>query len=212
MAIEVIGAGFGRTGTLSLKHALEQLGFGRCYHMMEVTEAEVPVWHAAGRGELPNWPQLFGDCRSCVDWPACNFWRELCETYPKAKVVLTVRDPERWYDSVMNTIYKFSSIGRERGQDAVAKERLDMVFDVIWYPLFDDRMDDKAHVIGVFEAHNAEVRAGVPADRLLEYQVGSGWAPLCEFLDRPVPDTPFPRVNSTEEFTQMMGAMLDEGE
>ena len=112
MGLEVIGAGFGRTGTLSLKLALEQLGFAQCYHMFEVMNhpEHVPLWRAAHRGEPTDWEALFAGYRAAVDWPSCNFWREQLDTWPDAKVILTQRDPERWYTSVMNTIWQSAGL------------------------------------------------------------------------------------------------------
>ena len=109
--LKVIGAGFGRTGTLSTKVALEELGFGPCYHMVEVFEhpAHVPVWDAAARGETVNWRELFKDYQATVDWPGCTFYKEFMELYPDAKVLLTVRDPEKWYESAQSTIYQRTS-------------------------------------------------------------------------------------------------------
>lgn len=201
MGLKVIGAGFGRTGTLSLKFALEQLGFDPCYHMMEVGKhpEHLEQWRAAGRGELPDWATLFGDYQASVDWPSCNWWAEQLEAFPQAKVILSSRDPEAWYRSVMSTIYPFSCAGRD-SDDPARQAGARMAFEVIWDGVFDGRMDDKAHVLAVFERHNAAVRAQVPTGQLLEYQPGDGWEPLCDFLGCSVPEAPYPRTNSTEEF------------
>jgi hypothetical protein len=203
MAIEVIGAGFGRTGTLSLKQALEQLGFGRCYHMMEIfgLPSHPAIWRAANRGETVDWNALFEGFRSTVDWPSCNFWREQMRAYPDAKVILSLRDSDAWYDSVMNTIWKFSAMSL--GTPMAESEQSKMVFELIWDGKFQRRMDDKRHVIEVFERHNQDVIDSVPAEKLLVYRPGDGWDPLCRFLGVPVPATPYPRTNSTEEFAQM---------
>lgn len=201
MTIDVIGAGFGRTGTLSLKLALEQLGYDKCYHMMEIFghPEHVGVWHGAARGEPVDWDALYQGYRATVDWPACSFWAEQVEHYPQAKVVLTERDPQRWHDSVMSTIYPASQAQRA-SDDPGARAWADMVFDLVWDGTFGGRVDDRDHAIGVYLAHNERVKHEVPAERLLVFDVASGWAPLCEFLGRPVPDAPFPRVNSTQEF------------
>ena len=119
--------------------------------------------------------------------------------YPDAKVILSERDPERWYESVMNTIYPFSLAARQ-SEDPDVKAQIDMVFEVIWDGTFDGRMDDKDHVIGVYLAHNQRVRAEVPAEKLLVFESTQGWPPLCQFLNRPVPDEPYPRVNTTDDF------------
>ena len=205
MTIEVIGAGFGRTGTLSLKFALEMLGFDKCYHMMEVmmNEGHVAQWRQAARGEKVEWCGLYQGYRATVDWPSASFWRELRFVYPDAKVILTLRDSEQWYTSVMNTIWKLSSTALEQGEsrgDQETIERALMGREVIWNGVFGGRMKDKNHVIECFEQHNQEVIDSVPQEQLLVYRPGDGWKPLCEFLQKPVPDAKYPRVNSTEEF------------
>jgi len=204
--LSVIGAGFGRTGTLSLKAALEKLGFDPCYHMLELrshpTHAE--RWSAAADGADIDWDDLFGGYRAAVDWPACAFWRELSIQYPEAKLLLTLRDPERWYESVMNTIYQ-AMTRTPPVADARADAQLAMARKIVVEQTFEGRLDDRAHAIGVFERHCDEVQATIPADRLLVYQVSEGWGPLCAFLDRPLPEEPFPRTNSSEEFRQFAG-------
>lgn len=204
MALAVVGAGFGRTGTLSLKGALETLGLGPCYHMTEVFAhpEHVPVWRDATEGRPVDWDALFAGYGSCVDWPACAFWRELASHWPDAKVILTVRDPQRWYESVAKTIYLV--LQRELPGDAPEPVRAHhaMVRRLIDEGTFGGRFEDRDHAIGVYEAHNRAVREAVPPDRLLVYEVAEGWEPLCRFLDRPVPAEPFPRVNSTDEFRE----------
>ncbi len=204
MGLEIIGAGFGRTGTLSLKLALEKLGFNACYHMFEVMEhpEHVALWRAAHRGEKIAWDDLFRGYRAAVDWPSCNFWREQLEHYPDAKVILSWRDPDRWYESVMNTIYPSSLAWRDNPQAPGS----DMVFELIWDGIFEGRLDDKAFVIDQYLAHNQRVRDGVPTNQLLEFEPSQGWQPLCAFLDRPVPDEAFPRVNTTAEFQERSNA------
>ncbi len=205
MTIQVIGAGFGRTGTASLKDALERLGFRKCYHMFELDQEkdEDLAWLALARGERVDFDALFQGYRATVDWPSCNFWREQLAWYPDARVILSERDPQRWYESVMNTIYPASVQLREAAQsDPLLERRARMVFDVIWNPLFQDRMDDRDHVMDVYLRHNQQVKDEVPAGKLLVFDPAQGWAPLCDFLDVPVPEEPFPRVNSTEEFLQ----------
>lgn len=193
MSLEVIGAGFGRTGTLSLKLALEQLGFGPCHHMLEVFAhpEQIPLWSAAADGR-PDWETIFQGYRSTVDWPSATFYRELAEVYPCAKVILTERDPDAWFASTQATIFKFDM------PDSV-DPWANMVRKVVG-ALFDQRMHDKDKLVSVYQAHNARVREVIPADRLLVYQVSEGWAPLCEFLGVPVPEAPMPKVNTTEEF------------
>ena len=199
VTIKVIGAGFGRTGTYSLKHALEQLGFSKCYHMWEVTNEHRSVWSDASHGRPVDWDSLFDGFQASVDWPSCNFWREQAAHYPDAKILLSLRDPESWYESVINTIYAGSRAALE-SDEPDARRRGEWAFEIIWRRLFDDRMDDRAHVIDVFNRHNQSVIDQVAPDRLLVFEAKQGWQPLCSFLEVPVPETDYPRMNTTEEF------------
>lgn len=203
--MKVIGAGFGRTGTFSLKAALEMLGLGPCYHMVEVFEhpEHVPVWQAAADGLPVDWRALFSGYGSAVDWPVCTFYDQLMDVYPEAKVVLTVRDAEKWHTSVMNTIAPKNN--RETDDPVVLAQRR-MTTSVMWQGTFHGRLDDKQYAIDVFRQHVAEVKKRVPSDRLLVFEVSQGWEPLCGFLGIPVPaDTPFPRLNDTASFQQQFG-------
>lgn len=201
MTIEVIGAGFGRTGTMSLKLALEKLGFDKCYHMYELLRqpGHVELWHQATRGDPVDWHALFQGYRATVDWPSCNFWEVQLEQFPDARVVLSERDPERWYDSVMNTIYP-GSLQRRESDDPADRAWADMAFELIWDGTFHGRIEDREHAIDVYLAHNDYVKSHAPPDRLLVFEASQGWEPLCGFLGRPVPEEPYPRVNTTEEF------------
>jgi hypothetical protein len=207
MGLDVVGAGLGRTGTLSLKHALERLGFDKCYHMLEVGQhpEHRELWSAARRGEAVDWDALFEGYRAAVDWPACDFWRELADYYPESKVLLSVRDPERWYASVRNTIH-LNTVESLRSGDEATRARGEWVNRQIWEANFDGRVEDKDRAIAVYEAHNARVQAEIPAERLLVYEPGGGWEPICEFLDVPVPDEDFPHVNTTEDFRERQAA------
>lgn len=198
MSIEVIGAGFGRTGTLSLKTALERLGFGPCHHMLEVVARpqQSPRWAAAASGDV-DWDGLLEGYRAIVDWPGCAFWRELSAHYPEARVVLTTRDPQAWYRSIRNTIYE--ALTRADVEPLPDLQR-SMAQHLILDRTFGGRLDDAAHAIAVFERHNRAVREQLPAGRLLEFDVSEGWAPLCAFLGRAVPEDPFPASNTTAEF------------
>jgi hypothetical protein len=195
MTLSVIGAGFGRTGTMSLKFALEALGAGPCYHMIEVFKnpAAPSYWTAAADGEPVDWETVFEGYRATVDWPSATFYEPLAKAYPDAKVILTERDPEAWWTSTQATIFNWDT-GRSPPEPF-----LGMVQKVIG-ALFDQRIHDRDHVISVFRRHNARVREVIPADRLLVYEVADGWEPLCSFLGVPVPEAPMPSLNSTEEF------------
>ena len=214
MALKVIGAGFGRTGTLSLKGALEQLGFDKCYHMLEVfnNEGHYARWVEIHHGAPADWDSLFQGYQAAVDWPSCNFWREQLAHYPDAKVILSLRDADSWHKSVMNTIHpssydawaKAQAEAKETGVLSPAAEGAHrLAMDLIWQGKFDGRVSDADHAKAVFEAHNADVIASVPAEQLLVYRPGDGWEPLCEFLGMPVPEAPYPKVNSTEDFKKI---------
>ncbi|MEV0621137.1 sulfotransferase family protein [Nonomuraea sp. NPDC050404] len=213
--MQVIGAGFGRTGTRSMKAALELLGFGPCYHMSSVIAEPYRVrqWLDVGEGRSRDWDALFAGFRSALDWPASAYWRELAGHYPDAKVILTVRDPGRWYDSVRETIFR--SALEQRGRPPLRRRVIRRLVawrspDFALYPrmaratfidrVFDGRIDDRDHVIGVYERHIAEVRAAIPAGRLLVFEAGDGWGPLCSFLGVPVPEVPYPQVNERVAF------------
>jgi hypothetical protein len=210
--VKVIGAGFGRTGTMSLKVALETLGFGPCYHMIEVFEhpEHVGFWEAAWRGEPVDWDGFLGRYEATVDWPACTFYEELLQRHPDAKVLLSVRDPERWYDSTRATIYEISKItaGSRLSRAIFAFVGLFVpgVFqigrmgnEIIWQGTFDGKFEDRSHAIKVFKRHNEEIRRRVPRDRLLVYEVKEGWGPLCEFLGVEEPEKPFPSLNDAAQ-------------
>ncbi|WP_248964042.1 sulfotransferase family protein [Sphaerisporangium perillae] len=212
--LEVIGAGMGRTGTYSLKTALERLGYGPCHHMSSLDGDldRIRGWEAAAQEEPVEWSRLLGGYHATVDWPSCYFWRELTAAYPDARVILTVRDPGRWYASVRDTIYRSSH--RQPGWAGLVmrlenlvcpalRVRRRMCERVIWDGTFGSRFDERRYAIEVFEWHTAQVRAAVPADRLLVYEAGQGWEPLCEFLRVPPPDEPFPHLNDGAAFRRM---------
>jgi hypothetical protein len=207
MALELIGAGLGRTGTLSLKAALERIGYGPCYHMMEVLVAPKRGrhWLEQTPSGSHDWAAIFYGYLATVDWPAAAFWRELVERYPDAKVLLSLRDADRWYDSVMNTIYPVMTQGpAERAPEAL-RDFHAMVYALIFERTFEGRLDDRAHAKRVFEAHNRAVIDAIPASRLLVYQPGDGWEPICRFLDVPVPDEDFPHLNDTAWYRARTG-------
>lgn len=205
MTLSVIGAGFGRTGTLSLKMALEQLGLGPCYHMVEVfKQPEAAGWwlEAAMDPANADWARIYEGYRSTVDWPNATYYKELAAAYPEAKVILTERDPDAWFNSTQATIF-----ADRAGTDPEAA--FPRMIGKVIFEMFDFRMHDRDHCISVYKAHNAEVRATIPADRLLVYHVADGWAPLCDFLGVPIPADAIPKVNSREEFGAHIAAAVD---
>jgi hypothetical protein len=200
MALQVIGAGLGRTGTLTLKTALEKLGFGPCHHMLEVfaNPQQVPFWNRAANGEDVDWEEVFGDYGASVDWPSAHFYAELADRYPDAKVILSLRDPGRWYESMAETILKSMSM---MGLEQPFPDDHPFWFGGTIIPQKTFGFDfSEGNVLAAFERHNAEVRRRIPAERLLVFEAAQGWEPLCAFLGVPAPDEPFPRVNSREEF------------
>lgn len=202
MTLSVFSAGFGRTGTMSLKLALEQLGFGPCHHMIEVIgngDAQVPLWNATLNGE-PDFEAIYSGYGAAVDWPTAAFWQELAIAYPDAKVILSSRSAESWYNSISETI--LATVWDEVSWPPPAVEWFRMVSKVLERSLGTAR--DKDSILAAFEAHEAAVKAAIPAGRLLVHSAKEGWAPLCAFLGVPVPDAPYPRTNSKEEFFEHM--------
>jgi hypothetical protein len=215
--VRVIGAGFGRTGTTSLKAALEELGFGPSYTLGEVfrNPGHVGFWEGAARrrgpaGEGTDWEGFLAGYGVAVDWPACSFYEELMEAFPEAPVILTVRDPQAWYESTRSTIHELRRLTTGplpvRAAFALAAPFVPGVAGavrladrLVWEDTFDGRFGDRDYAMGVFERHNEEVLRRVPPQRLLVFDVREGWAPLCGFLGVEAPDGPFPRLNEARE-------------
>jgi hypothetical protein len=196
MGLSVIGAGYGRTGTLSLKRALEMLGYVKCHHMIEVINkpGEPEKWLDAIDNPDVDWDELFEGFQACVDWPACHFYKALADYYPDAKVILTVRDPLDWFQSMSATTL---GVIRPRLADPGARN---LGTELVVKGAFDGNIDDAEHGVAMFNRHTREVIENIDPGRLLVYDVREGWGPLCAFLDKPVPAEPFPRVNSRDEF------------
>ena len=194
MALKVVGAGFGRTGTMSLKLGLERLLGEPCYHMVEVFShpEHVKHWHSAAINKMPDWNDLFAGYAAAVDWPASAFWPELSEAYPDSLVVLSVRDSEAWWNSAHETI--FARLGSIPNPEWLA------MVEAVLGTRFTPDITDRDACIAAFESNNARVREAVAPERLLEWQASQGWEPLCKALGLPIPDEPFPRVNTREEW------------
>jgi len=201
--LEVIGPGFGRTGTTSLKAALNELGLGPCYHMMEVYENDghIELWAAAINGAPLAGDTIFDHYRSVADWPACSFWKELKAANPAAKIVLTRRNPDAWFESMTNTILQ--ALRTESDDEQLNRWRVS-TRKLIFEQTFGDRFD-RDHMVSVMRAHEDDVVASCRPDELLVFDVADGWGPLCAFLDVPVPVTPFPRANTAGEFRERTG-------
>ncbi len=201
MALKVIGTGFGRTGTNSLKLALEHLGRGPCHHFYEIRDdpGQLPTWQAAARGEPPDWDAAFAGYVSSVDWPSVCFWREITAHYGDAKVIHSVRPEDAWLRSLHATIYP-AMRDRETVEPGHQRNLLDMAQELIGEQTFGGRMGEADHALTVYRAHDAEIRAAFTPDRMLLFDVADGWRPLCAFLDMAVPDVPFPHVNRSQQF------------
>jgi hypothetical protein len=213
MALKVIGAGWGRTGTESLKKALEILEFGKCYHMFELIKdgKRVVYWEQLARGEKPDYDKLFDGFQSAVDFPASMYYRELMTQYPNAKVILSYRDPDKWYESASNTIFKplpvlIVPISRVLGLFFKNLSYFQRIAKNVIEPLFTDFMqgkkDDREFMINMYNQWVADVKKNVPAEKLLVFEAKEGWEPLCKFLGVPVPDVPYPRGNDSEQFKE----------
>ena len=200
--LKVIGVGFGRTGTLSLKQALEILGFKKCYHMSEVVAHpdHVGLWRAAWRGDAP-WNQIFDGYAAAVDWPTVTFWSRLVQYYPEAKVVLTVRDADSWFRSARDTIFRSMTEGLA-SDDPARHDRMVMLKEIIIDGTFNGDLDTRDNAVGIYTRHVERVVAEVPSDRLVLFDPREGWEPLCAAFDVPVPTVPFPRVNTSLEFVE----------
>ncbi len=201
MTLQIIGAGFGRTGTLSLKAGLTTLGLAPCHHMVDVAwhPAQAPRWAAAARDGAADWRALLQGFRAAVDWPAAAFWRELSVAFPDARVILTVREAAAWYSSFRDTILAHTAAIAPPRKSAL-RAVYDLTRELVLDGVFAGRADDAAYAIGVYEAHTRSVIDTIAAERLLVYDVAAGWEPLCRFLDLLVPHTPFPHLNTRTEF------------
>jgi len=219
MALKVIGAGFGRTGTMSVYTALNQLGFP-CYHMIEVLQnkqntSHLDFWRGVANspaGMQHDWEQVFSRYTAAVDNPACCVWRELMVAYPDAKVLLTVhpRGADVWYDSTMETIYFTETMWQFKVLEFATpfgRKMGDMSHKLIWERSHKGTMKDRAAAIAHYNQHIADVKAAVPPERLLVYSVDQGWKPLCDFLGVPVPTSEFPNVNDRAEIKKVLSGM-----
>ncbi len=197
--MKVIGSGFGRTGTLSLQAALQQLGFGPCYHMVEVMRhrGHAHAWLRIARGEPADWRALFRNFEATVDFPACVYYAELLREFPQAKVVHSVRNKADWYRSSRETIYQSRTVfpSWSRRMSSLIDGLLEMTERIVWNGVFEGRFEDEKRAQEIFDEHTARVCATVPAEQLLVFDVREGWAPLCRFLGVAIPDAPFPNVN-----------------
>ena len=206
MTLSVIGAGIGRTGTTSLKLALEQLGLGPCYHMQEVFKnpAAIASWVRASEGAPMDWDEVFRGYGSTTDWPACDYWQGLADHWPKARIILTVRDAEAWFASTQKTIFGPLVTPAATDMSPVA-----LLMRAVTSRAFKGILNDHDRCIEAYERHNASVIASAPPERLLVFDAAQGWPPLCRFLGVPVPATPFPMINTADDFQNRARAMVE---
>lgn len=207
MTLQIIGSGFGRTGTTSLKEALETLGFGPCHHAVEVLAQpwQIPLWRGALAGQPVDWRKVLGSYRSQIDWPGAHFWRELAAAYPAARVIHSVRPAEAWWKSYSATIGKHLAGRRDGLLPVELQPWFDDLDDMIGRQTFGSTVLDKDAAIAAYLRRTEDVRAAVPPARLLVFDVAEGWQPLCSFLGVAVPDRPFPQLNSTAQFWESIG-------
>lgn len=202
MTIKLIGAGLPRTGTNSLKLALEQLLGGPCYHMHDVFDLpnDPPVWEAATKGQFPDWHNFLQDFHAAVDFPPSLFWEELASAFPDAPIVLSTRkDPETWWASVNKTIVPATLQAEDSPWRSMALALLESFAGT-------SDVESGERMMAAYEAHNLHVRSSVPASRLTEWQPEDGWQPICAALKLPVPNEPFPHVNTRSDFAERIGS------
>ncbi len=211
MALKVIGAGWGRTGTESLKMALEQLGFDRCYHGFDLMNdgRKLQYWKQLHTERTTDFHALFKGYVAAVDTPAAYYYRELMQQYPDAKVILTVRDAGKWYDSAANTIFKrpppvkyalLKFMGRLFKKLSYVPQIDEHLQAIFFDDAFNGKIEDKKAMMAWYNEWNEQVKNTVPPTKLLVYNIAQGWEPLCAFLNVPVPDNPFPQTNKKEGF------------
>ena len=217
MSLRIIGAGWGRTGTQSLKYALEYLNIGKCYHMFDLIKdgSKVGHWEKLTRNEKPDYHDLFNGYQSAVSSLSACFYKELMNEYPAAKVILTIRDANDWFESgskasfrkaphILFLLSKFLGLFSRRFSDLTRV--IKCTDDFLYRGLYKGRSHDKEFMKSLFYDWNEEVKRYVSTEKLLVYDVKEGWPPLCEFLNVPVPDIPFPKLNSREDFRKNVRA------
>jgi hypothetical protein len=207
MALSVVGSGFGRTGTKSLKEALEILGVGPCHHMHDLFETPDTIagWQRASRGESVEWEQMFDGYLSQIDWPGSHYWRELTEAFPESLVIHTIRPEDVWCRSFERTIGKLLGCYKQLDLPPHVVDILDVNMQIIGEQTFGGNFNNRDSLLSAYRKRTDEVVRVIDPDRLLIFDVAQGWEPLCSFLNVPVPDKPFPRNNLRSDFWNVVG-------
>ena len=202
--------------------ALEKLGFGKCYHMEELimNPQGVGYWEDAMEGKGVNWEALFEGYQAIVDFPGSMYYKELSDYYPEAKVILGLRDPESWYTSAYQTIFRVDpglSLKLRIGLQALYKRRAKDIIRIIrlidqslWKNYFEGKFEDKAYAIERYNRHIVSVKEEIDPDCLLLHDPKEGWEPLCQFLNKEVPDEPYPRSNQGADFRSYTRGVIAE--
>ncbi len=207
MALQVIGSGFGRTGTLSLKIALETLGYTKCHHMEEVFDnpTQVPLWQDVAAGKPADWDKVFAGYTAQVDWPGAHVWRETAAAFPQAKVIHSHRPEDKWWASFSRTIGKLMTIQHSLDVPPHVRAMFAVIVEIIGEQTFGGHWSDRETALAVYRKRGSDVRAAIPPARLLMFDVAEGWGPLCSFLKVAVPTSPFPNRNQPDEFWKDAG-------
>jgi hypothetical protein len=214
--MKCLGVGFGRTGTLSLQSALNDLGAGPCFHMLDLIQGEnkerdLPFWVKIADGEPVDWQEVFEPWEATVDWPAASRWRELIDVFPEAPVLLNIREFDGFYESCKNTILAVKlaaqrgEVKQDTNREMPAPELWGVIEKLIWQGDFQGRFEDREWVRQMYYDRIEEIKDTVPSERLTVWKLGDGWGPLCEMLGVDEPDEPFPHLHDTNEFRSEFG-------
>ena len=210
--MDIIVAGWGRTGTRSLKFALSHLLNKPSYHMQNIllNKNEAKKWNNffITKSKKIDWDAIYSNYGACLDFPSCNYYKELMEYYPNSKVILTTRDSKSWIKSwnvlenqVLNS-FTFKFMARIPYTSFYLQKKIHNELIIGKHGVFRGKGSDKDRM-NLFEEWNQSVINYVPNDRLLVYHPKEGWEPLCNFLDLPTPDIQYPHLNKTKNMGHM---------
>jgi len=214
MALKVIGTGLPRTGTASLKGALQLLGYQQTYHMDNLLNnpSQVHYWVELFDTGSTDYDALFEGFAASTDFPGFFAYKALLKQYPDSKFILTTRDPDIWYESIKNTVYQAVTAFFQKDTPTDSMRRVEGVFQLLDRYLFGQFFKgtflDKEKTLSLVNAYLDEINAIIPADKMLIYEISEGWQPLCDFLELRVPEIEFPYKNKREDFNTMIAKML----